>query len=331
MDLSRVGVFDSVPAIGAGDALSYWNDPAAEPGDSAIDGDTKNAVFLAPEDGIFYLWRSIEWDAPQNLPVFSGSGIKTGELYGYSSHTYGWIGALVTRPDDPKQGRVYLFCHLGNRDEGAPQTNFPYTGQYGAATGSMLGTPGDTLQPISGIEASEITDASFIRVEAGDRLGYIGNVGVVSTGAHIHLEVYETFLDGDGNTIWQRVDPLSCFDESLFMQKYNEETDGPVITRNTYGWWSRIVGDWASFDTVRDNYEIVNGDPEIVTSDAWINTYVSAPGSPWLPISDSYPSAHSWIYFHDKLEEQIPLSGKDITVTDIFKEDRWDIQRFFEE
>ena len=94
VDLSRVGVFDPVPAIGAGDALSYWNDPAGEPGDSAIDGDTKNAVFLAPEDGIFYLWRSKDWDSPQNLPIYSGSGIKTGNLYGYSSHTYGWIGAL---------------------------------------------------------------------------------------------------------------------------------------------------------------------------------------------------------------------------------------------
>ena len=238
---------------------------------------------------------------------------------------------LVTRPNDPKQGRVYLFCHLGNRDEGVEPPNFPYIGQCGAVSGSMLGTPGDTLQLIRGNEVAEVTDASYIRVDAGDRLGYVGNAGVVSTGAHIHLEAYESFIDNDGNTIWQRVDPLSCFDESLFMQKYKEEADGPIITRNTYGWWSRIVGDWASFDTVRDNYEIVNGDPEIVEADAWINTYVSAPGSPWLPISDSYSSAHSWIYFHDKLEEQIPLSGMDITVTDIFREDRWDIQRFFEE
>ncbi len=287
--------------------------------DPALGNDEQKDVFLAPEDGIFYIWRSNSWRTPGEIPVYSGDKNQQGTIAAHSSYSYGYMGILITRPDNPESGRIYLFAHMGG--SGQPTTEVPFNAEQLA---DYIDGPLDPTLPegqtdfnvISGMEEN-INERLILNVRKGDRLGYVGALGA-GTGKHIHMEVYEAF-GSDGDKVWRRVDPLSCFDTSLY------RLNSIPGFLDSYGWWSRVVGRWNQYDAARVVLTAA------MSIDPLIDTTVL--GS-WFGTEDTYEYAQTWIKFYDDLIAEInefnTNNGTSIKFTDLFKEDRWDERKYFD-
>ncbi len=287
--------------------------------DPALGNDEQKDVFLAPEDGIFYIWRSNSWRTPGEIPVYSGDKNQQGTIAAHSSYSYGYMGILITRPDNPESGRIYLFAHMGG--SGQPTTEVLFNAEQLAdyTDGPLDPTLPEGQTDFSWIKGAEvpIQDRFILNVKQGDSLGYVGALGA-GTGKHIHMEVYEAF-GSDGDKVWRRVDPLSCFDTSLYRLN---SIPGFV---DSYGWWSRVVGPWNQYDAARVVLTAA------MSIDPLIDTTVL--GS-WFGTEDTYEYAQTWIKFYDDLIAEInefnTNNGTSIRFTDLFKEDRWDLLRFYE-
>ena len=180
------------------------------------------AEFVAPEDGIFYIYdstNSIYDDKTSSMiPVTNlddiGPSSETLSISSYAESTYGKVGVLITNPNSPRDGRVYLFCHMENDKD-----------RQELSGGS--GTPVSTFYNTKWVKYPN-TPANFITVKAGDAIGLTGGGPVEQNieddtfkrlyPVHLHVEVYEYFETIEGadvasspNTGWQRVDPLSVF------------------------------------------------------------------------------------------------------------------------
>ncbi len=314
VDISRSRAIPTIPDADDENATTFWNT------------ESNRAVFLAPEDGEFYLWRSVDWDTANEMPVYGSDKNKQGSLQAYRSQIYGWIGVLVTRPDDPRQGRVYLFCHMGN--SGNIQEDFPYLSHY---------TDG-TLQNATQFEAivgqeQDPNKIFLLPVKKGERIGYVGNLGEGSTGAHIHMEVYESFIE-NGSNVWERVNLLSCFDHSLYTLTKTDVT-GATERLDTYGWWARLVGSHGSYEEKRTEYS-----SGTITQKPKIDTTVA---DSWLADINTYAFQHSWLYFfndnnndlslpfwfQDAIEEYNQNHSSVILHDDVLKEDRWDPDLYY--
>ena len=71
-----------------------------------IDGLLENqSDFYAPEDGVFWIFRSNTLTASENiiLPPSVSENERTLKIDTYSSDVYGFVGVLLTRPDDPEE------------------------------------------------------------------------------------------------------------------------------------------------------------------------------------------------------------------------------------
>ena len=165
-------------------------------------GMTKNSIrFRAPEDGLFYIFDSEEIiNANGYIPLGNSDRLSLEE---YTRNIYGRLGVLITNPEAPREGRVYVFAHLND----------------------------------TAISAAGTTVESGIRVKAGDELEYVAGGPLKDDGSytypiHVHLDVYEYFpsVSGDDlskdNTIgWQRVDPLSVFEKDGWMDYARTEKE----------------------------------------------------------------------------------------------------------
>ncbi len=157
----------------------------------AESGSCEGLPILAPEDGEYwFVYDPNDGDMlTMSLPPSNG---QTNALVidGYLSGTYAAVTLLVTDPDNPQAGRVYLFAHQSIE---ALKAFYP-------PEGAPLGV--EKRRP----------------VQAGEQIGIVGNEGA-SQGAHIHLDVYEYFPDWqpddsqykDSDYKWQRVNPRSVF------------------------------------------------------------------------------------------------------------------------
>ena len=143
-----------------------------------------------------------------------GPSSETLSISSYAEITYGKVGVLITNPNSPRDGRVYLFCHMENdkdRQELNGGSGTPISTFYNTKWGKYPNTP-----------------ANFITVKAGDAIGLTGGGPVEQNiendtfkrlyPVHLHVEVYEYFETVEGadvasspSTGWQRVDPLSVF------------------------------------------------------------------------------------------------------------------------
>ena len=276
-------------------------------------------VFLAPEDGIFYIWRSNDWDKAKEIPVYKSDKSQVGSLNAHSLKSYGYIGVLVTRPDDPKEGRVYLFAHMGGSGpvEGEVAFNADQLADY---TNGTLDPTFPDGQPVFNIikgQEALIANRYILNVKKGDKLGYVGSLGV-GTDKHIHMEVHESFIE-NGNDVWCLVDPLSCFDTSLY------RLTNISGMQDSYGWWSRIVGSWSNYDASR---VVLTA---FMTQNPIIDTTIQGA---WFNTAGDYEYAHTWIYFYTELLTEISNynteNGAQLDYPDIFREDRWDERKFYE-
>jgi hypothetical protein len=215
-----------------------------------IDGLAENTSdFYAPEDGLFWIFRSPELKVPEHISLPSRLSLESNDneilIDRYRSDVYGFIGILLTRPDAPKEGRIYLFAHMGEQftDIDPDTSEVPETVQNDSKK----------LSYFSEYEVRTVAKKypqgpeNAIPVCAGEWIGKVGNRGKSSEAAHIHLEVYEYFQDA-ADQKWQRVEPLSVFDERLFTIRYMDGNNHPQV-KNTYGWWSRAKGNTTAFAT----------------------------------------------------------------------------------
>ena len=168
---------------------------------------------------------------------------------------------------------MYLFAHMGEQFLDINKNTKPYTVPE-------IGPNIDTKLSYSTEYETKTSEKRYpqgpenaIKVRAGDWLGKVGNRGKNNGGAHIHLEVYEYFtnaIDKKGAK-WQRVEPLSVFDERLFDISYRE--DGVQKVKKTYGWWSRKRGDAASFAVQAEEYSTLKAkDGASVMFKSWYGT-----------------------------------------------------------
>jgi hypothetical protein len=160
-----------------------------------------NDIF-APEGGIF--WVFVQRPAQQDAIDLSAVDKLTIETYLYEH--YGAITVLVTNPENPREGRVYLFAH---------QNRATFEAQFAAHWPDGQNVP--------------VSQANARTVGAGGWIGYMGSQGIGSA-EHVHMEVYEYFPEYDEESIpttehgdradpnyrWQRVDPRTVFKQELF-------------------------------------------------------------------------------------------------------------------
>jgi hypothetical protein len=265
------------------------------------------APFYAPEDGLFYVHQGEDFANADYLQIQSES--QTGNTIAtdkYSEKSYGLIGVLITNPENPRLGRVYVFCHLGPKfkDDEVEKLSIkdrkPMEDSYLA---NMSRFP-------DGYE-----NAILVRKGA-----WIGNVGLRgdTTGYHVHLEVWEYFDDDASGYNWERVDPLTVFSKELFNIVLPTPA-GSIVTNSTYGWWSRVKGNQDTMTAkARETHPVVVG---IELSDAIIDTW-SAIGN----VNDN------WVSFK-KYSEFVPPSENttENTYRTVFKGSSWENERTADE
>jgi len=137
------------------------------------------APITAPEGGAVWVYRRLyqdEADRERENPVVLVGSDDGLVLQQYSPDDYGDAVVLVTEPEQPRRGRVYLFFHV-DEAEVLPELERRY------GTG-----------PTAHGEA--------VRVDPGQWIGFIGVKG--TRAAHVHMEVYEYF---DHPALWRLPDP----------------------------------------------------------------------------------------------------------------------------
>ena len=175
-------------------------------------------------------------------------------IEGYSANNYGDIGVLVTNPDNPRKGRVYLFAHQYYFKEGSGDDILGNIGSFKKKDGSVF-----TELPSNTEKSWNWKDGAY--VDPGDFLGYMDNNYYLTVGKHIHMEVYEYFPDcrfetegevgqqtysaikaaiEDGNGIskdkisdslikssanWQRIDPRTVFKQNIINNNGNRQNN----------------------------------------------------------------------------------------------------------
>jgi murein DD-endopeptidase MepM/ murein hydrolase activator NlpD len=163
--------------------------------------------FKAPESGMFYIAASagttsqtIKIKSPVDTLLDDGLPVQ------FSYASYGNIGVLITNPEAPRDGRVYLFCHMekptgGDNLSTRQQFYTTHHFQYAFRDGESSDFP------------TELQNAVYVK--AGEEIGHVGNEGV-GTAPHMHIEVFEYFtsISGSGAGGWRRIDPVSVFSGS---------------------------------------------------------------------------------------------------------------------
>ncbi|MBN1700035.1 MAG: discoidin domain-containing protein [Spirochaetales bacterium] len=159
----------------------------------------------APEDGEFWVYHS---DSPQRILLPGNNRLNDCSYYNDSaSRDAGLIGILITNPVELKEGRVYLFCHMGSKQEIERELQYK------------------DLYILYGYDRYPKGEENRIPVKKGDWIGKVGIRGTAGS-PHIHFEVFEYFkevLDENDNNIvlndphngWKRVEPKSIFEPSI--------------------------------------------------------------------------------------------------------------------
>ncbi len=282
--------------------LSRWSTSIAP-----TNGENREVKILAPEDGLFYVWKSTNdptrWHIPSELLLRNEQGTALSDaLNEYSGLYYGLIGVLITRPDSPKDGRVYLFAHLGDKGN-SYISNLPYNGEYsGSGEFSAFSEYPDPTHPQM--------------VTAGTPLAYVGALGN-DVPFHVHLEVYEHFSDTND---WLRVDPLSCFSNHLFGEV---ESGSQADAYPLYGWWARLLNDEDEY-ACKSLFQSESNAGILINSLGGGADYTRG----WRELIEQYSMQHTWIYFREAIEQRIDAvnveENKNLTIGDIFRSDRWD-------
>jgi hypothetical protein len=173
---------------------------------------------FAPEGGIFWVFVQVE-DERRPIEISANDNLKI-ETYLYEY--YGAITVLVTNPENPREGRVYLFAH---------QNKETFETQFKAHWPDGQNVP--------------VSQATARTVGAGGWIGYMGSQGVGKF-EHVHMEVYEYFPEYDEESVpttapvdrtdpsfrWQRVDPRTVFEQEQFRTGLSE----PDWTRKIMGY-----------------------------------------------------------------------------------------------
>jgi hypothetical protein len=150
--------------------------------------------FVAPENGNFWIIKPSDKGDFINL-----SGNITNKIIDrmtWINQYSGCVGVLDTTPLKGENGRVYVFCHMDEVNQGSIQSDL-YT-KYVLKPGTYYPNGPD----------------NSISVKEGDEIGFVGHSGATNGVYHVHLEVYEYFeMNSAGTGGWERVDPLSCFNE----------------------------------------------------------------------------------------------------------------------
>ncbi len=286
--------------------LSRWSTSIAP-----TNGENREVKILAPEDGLFYVWNPSndeeEWATSSELFLrdMQGELDSDNSIGSYSGKYYGLIGVLITRPDSPTDGRVYLFAHLGDKGN-SYISNLPYNGEY-----SVFGE-------FSAF--SEYPDPTHPQmVTAGTPLAYVGVLGD-DVPFHAHLEVYEYFSDSND---WLRVDPLSCFSDHLLGEvESGSQSDAYPL----YGWWARLLDDEDEY-ACKSLFQSESNAGILINSLGGGADYTRG----WLEPIEQYSMQHTWIYFREAIQQRIDEvnieDNKSLTMDNIFRSDRWDSLR----
>jgi hypothetical protein len=195
-----------------------------------------NKSIIAPEDGAFSIMaetplRVIELPDGDVLDLSAGFNTPANSLtvgsnpFNYRDH--GAVGVLVTNPQHPKEGRVYLYLHLGQPEATLGQTLSDLEGRFRGVYGGDH--RGATLPRVW----SDPHLTTWVAVVAGEWIGQAGNHGI-SGGPHVHLEVLEYFertSDGEPLGRWRRVDPRSVFRAALPFEDTTQGVEATLVSR----------------------------------------------------------------------------------------------------
>jgi len=199
---------------------------------------------LAPESGKFWIIDQ-EWNYKNNTGNYLYIRIDDSNyllLERRREPSFGDLGILVTNPESPEKGRIYVFAHMYYNQCNTEYGSFPPEDKYIKINSEDI------------ISESIPTDYSNgVRVEVGDWLGFMGGnrgTGLINDfipyAPHVHFEVYEYFpqyltqieskkiIDRQNlvkeiygydlteeeiktNLKWQRIDPRTVFKQNLFV------------------------------------------------------------------------------------------------------------------
>ncbi len=171
----------------------------------------------------------------------------------FTEASYGDIGVLVTNPENPIKGRIYLFAHQYAQDHDTDGVTKYYNNHDELHFLDLNGNEITTMP-------SSYSNAGY--VEAGDWIGLMGGNGGFKP--HIHMEVYEYFdevvekhsglVNGtpfneivtvinenigvttaienvEKSINWQRVDPRTVFIQDLFIDNDSFANDTAAIIK----------------------------------------------------------------------------------------------------
>lgn len=182
-----------------------------------VAGDSSYGLNIyAPQDGAFYYpaeppEQRLQVGPAEFIDVSGRQGDVLTAPYGFD--TYGVVGIFISNPGSPREGRVYVYAHMGDQGQ-----------EYDQVHAAFLRTALRGFHP----EPTEfpVDYGKRIGVQKGQWIGRVGYNGLSAqsgpSGSHIHLEVYEYFeRDETGNALgrWRRIDPLSLFEPDAIRER----------------------------------------------------------------------------------------------------------------
>ncbi|MDC7124289.1 MAG: hypothetical protein PQJ46_01900 [Spirochaetales bacterium] len=249
-----------------------------------IGGETPDHI-LAPEDGKYWI-LDLKYDSDNEAQSLF---IKIDDdniliLESYSSRTHGDLGILVTNPEDPQKGRIYVIAHLFFNNTASVDTNtneksnISVNSNVEGCSEHFEGSDSIHFVDKDGNEMTTLPEScdNAGYVKTGDWIGLMG--GNPSYPPHVHAEVYEYFKNFEkdesnfyGSTYekinknlgtnytyedilefskWQRINARHIYPESMLEPR--SYANGPQILLNTLeektdSWWTEEGVDKSTF------------------------------------------------------------------------------------
>ena len=201
---------------------------------------------LAPEDGKYWV-LDLKYDAldDQPIPLY----IKIDEdnilvLEDYNPLIYGDLGILVSEPEDPQKGRIYVFAHIyydgsAESDENDEKSNLITKN----VTGCKDYYSSNSSVHFVDVNRNMLTElpTSYDNggyVKAGDWIGLMAGNSGSGYFPHVHMEVYEYFdqFTKDGDDYYQNDE---TFPNNLNLQL---ETNYTLVDLKDFTKWQRVNG-----------------------------------------------------------------------------------------
>jgi len=177
-----------------------------------------NIEILAPESGKFWVKNmtadSLYLQIDDNNALF---------LELYNETYFGDVGVLITNPEDPQSGRIYLFMHLFY-EVGDPTYGNPITVNQGDSLGMNMGGHSDPpVPPHIHMEIYEFFGDYNLQKTENE---------IISRQTNYNLDHSPTFTltEVKENLKWQRIDPRTVFNQNLLIEidDYNDGTNALI-------------------------------------------------------------------------------------------------------